>query len=120
MTLPVHDGLLQIFDVEHGACALLTVTAPNGGVRRLLIDCGHNASTRWTPGGHLKSLGVTQIEQLIITNYDEDHVSGYRSLADHCAGVSNFRGTGQQRKILTTRNDGELRFSFQAGVCRAN
>lgn len=86
MTLPVHDGLLQIFDVEHGACALLTVASPDGTFRRLLIDCGHNASTRWTPGAHLKSLGVAQIEQLVITNYDEDHVSGYRSLTDHGVG----------------------------------
>lgn len=40
---------LQIFDVEHGACALLT--ADNG--TRLMIDCGHNATTGWRPGSYL-------------------------------------------------------------------
>jgi hypothetical protein len=32
---------LQIFDVEHGACSLLT--ADNNA--RVMIDCGHNATT---------------------------------------------------------------------------
>ncbi len=77
--LPVHDGLLQIFNVEHGACALLTSMVP-GGYKRLLIDCGHNATTGWYPGEHLRALGVTFLEQLVITNYDEDHVSGFPNL----------------------------------------
>lgn len=80
MVLQVHDGVLQVFDVEHGACALLTVPAPNGGWKRMLIDCGHNATTKWYPGEHLRSLGVTHLDQLAITNYDEDHLSGYPNL----------------------------------------
>lgn len=63
---------LEIFDVEHGACALLT--CDNGN--RLMIDCGHNSTTGWTPGKHLQALGVTLLNKLVITNYDEDHVSG--------------------------------------------
>lgn len=78
--IPVNDALLQIFNVEHGACALLTTPAGLGGWRRVLIDCGHNATTGWYPGRHLGSLGVTSLEQLVITNYDEDHVSGYPDL----------------------------------------
>ena len=78
--LPVQEGLLQIFDVEHGGCALLTVPSGNGGVKRLLIDCGHNATTKWYPGRHLGGLGVTHLDQLVVTNYDEDHVSGYPDL----------------------------------------
>lgn len=77
--LPVHDGLLQIVNVEHGACALLTSPVP-GGIKRLLIDCGHNATTKWYPGEHLRALGVTFLEQLVVTNYDEDHVSGFPNL----------------------------------------
>lgn len=76
----LHDGLLQVFDVEHGACSLLTVPKGDGGVMRLLIDCGHNANMPWHPGAHLASLGVHQVDQLVVTNYDEDHVSGYRDL----------------------------------------
>lgn len=32
---------LKVFDVEHGACALLS--CDNGA--RLMIDCGHNSTT---------------------------------------------------------------------------
>jgi beta-lactamase superfamily II metal-dependent hydrolase len=67
---------LQVFDVEHGQCAMLTSDVGT----RLMIDCGHNASTGWTPGGHLQRLGVTSLDHLCITNYDEDHVSGFRDL----------------------------------------
>lgn len=77
---PVNDALLQIFNVEHGACALLTTPAQSGGVKRILIDCGHNATMDWYPGRHLSHLGATSLEQLIVTNYDEDHVSGYPDL----------------------------------------
>ena len=62
---------VQIFDVEHGACAL--VTADTGA--RLLIDCGHNSSTGWRPSSYLPAQGITTIDKLIVTNYDEDHVS---------------------------------------------
>lgn len=67
---------LEIFDVEHGACALLT--CDNGA--RLMIDCGHNGSTGWRPGTYLRSIGVSSLEMLAITNYDEDHVSGLPDL----------------------------------------
>jgi beta-lactamase superfamily II metal-dependent hydrolase len=80
MSLPVRDGLLQIFDVEHGACALFTSANVGVGCKRMLIDCGHNVTTQWTPGNHLQQLGVRTLEQLVITNYDEDHVSGYPDL----------------------------------------
>jgi beta-lactamase superfamily II metal-dependent hydrolase len=63
---------LQIFDVEHGACALLT--ADNG--TRLMIDCGHNATTGWKPGTYLRSKNISTLEMLAVTNYDEDHASG--------------------------------------------
>lgn len=67
---------LEFFDVEHGACALLT--CDDGA--RIMIDCGHNATTGWRPGTHLRSQGVTSLEMLAVTNYDEDHVSGLPNL----------------------------------------
>ncbi len=70
---------LKIFDVEHGACALLT--CDNGS--RLMIDCGHNGDTGWRPGRYLRDLGVSRLEMLAITNYDEDHVSGLPDLLDN-------------------------------------
>lgn len=86
MIVAVHDGLLQIFDVEHGACALMTT--PDGQVaRRLMIDCGHNRTMGFTPGLHLAKLGVRYLDQLVITNLDEDHVSGYPSFAGHGVAI---------------------------------
>jgi beta-lactamase superfamily II metal-dependent hydrolase len=68
--------ILEIFDVEHGACALVTT----GNGKHVLIDCGDNTSTGWEPGTVLRKRGITAIERLIVTNYDEDHVSGYPNL----------------------------------------
>lgn len=69
---------LQIFDVEHGACALLTADNDT----RLMIDCGHNAATGWKPGAYLRQSGITHLDMLAVTNYDEDHVSGANDLFD--------------------------------------
>ncbi len=70
---------LKIFDVEHGACALLTC---DDGMR-MMIDCGHNGTTGWRPGTYLRQQGVNNLDLLVITNYDEDHVSGLPDLREH-------------------------------------
>lgn len=83
MTPLLHDGALQIFDVDHGQCALLTIPKANGGNYRVLIDCGHAVNFRgapWYPGAHLQSLGVSYVDMLVATNYDEDHMSGFPDL----------------------------------------
>jgi beta-lactamase superfamily II metal-dependent hydrolase len=67
---------LKIFDVEHGAFALLTCDDDT----RLMIDCGHNGDTGWRPGTYLREEGIETLEMLAITNYDEDHVSGIDDL----------------------------------------
>jgi beta-lactamase superfamily II metal-dependent hydrolase len=69
---------LQIFDVEHGACALLTCDNNT----RLMIDCGYNASTGWRPGTYLQNQGIRKLEMLAITNYDEDHADAANNLFD--------------------------------------
>jgi beta-lactamase superfamily II metal-dependent hydrolase len=70
---------LKIFDVEHGACALLTCD----NLTRILIDCGHNGDTGWRPGPYLNEQGIYHIEMLINSNYDEDHVSGLPTVLRH-------------------------------------
>jgi beta-lactamase superfamily II metal-dependent hydrolase len=60
---------------------------PVGNCHRILIDCGHNATTKWYPGEHLWQLGVTQLPLLVVTNYDEDHVSGFRNLIEQGVNV---------------------------------
>ncbi|WP_220635539.1 ComEC/Rec2 family competence protein [Georgfuchsia toluolica] len=67
---------IEIFDVEHGACALLT--ADNGC--RLLFDCGHNTSTDWRPSKSLPARGIHAVDALVVSNYDEDHVSDFPNL----------------------------------------
>lgn len=82
MSFPIYDGALQIFDVDHGQCALLTMPSPIG-MRHVLIDCGHSVNFQgspWYPGAHLQQLGVNWVDLLVCTNYDEDHVSGFPDL----------------------------------------
>ena len=62
---------IEIFDVELGNCIL--VTADTGA--RMMIDCGHNGSTGWRPSVHLPAKGICAIELLVVSNYDNDHVS---------------------------------------------
>lgn len=68
--------ILEVFDVEHGACALVTTS----NCRRIMIDCGHNAKSGWRPGTFLVGAGIPRLDRLFVTNYDEDHVSGYPDL----------------------------------------
>lgn len=63
---------LEIFNVEHGACSLLT--CDDG--RHIAIDCGHNSTTRWYLHHHLLARGITYLDELWITNLDQDHLSG--------------------------------------------
>lgn len=90
------DGTLIIFNVDHGACALLTMPAGKPGVsHRILIDCGHSTDyqgTPWYPGQWLKRHGISYIDLLICTNYDEDHASGAPSLVEHGVGVGCILG----------------------------
>lgn len=79
--------ILDIYDVEHGACALITTS--NG--RRVMIDSGHNATTGWRPGTFLRNAGIMGLDRLYVTNYDEDHVSGLPDLLSNVAVHSLFR-----------------------------
>lgn len=68
--------IITIFDVEHGGCAL--VEANTGA--RVLIDCGYNPTTNWRPSTYLKARGISYLEELCVTNYDEDHVDDLPNL----------------------------------------
>ena len=67
---------IRIFDVEHGFCSY--IISDNGNV--ILIDCGHNDTTGFRPSEYLPRNRCTGIEQLIISNYDEDHISDLPNL----------------------------------------
>lgn len=83
MSIQLRDGGLQVFDVDHGQCALLTLPRAGGGAYRVMIDCGHAVNFNgapWYPAEHLQSLGIKHIDLLIFTNYDEDHASEFPDL----------------------------------------
>jgi beta-lactamase superfamily II metal-dependent hydrolase len=61
---------LTIFDVEHGFCAF--AVASNG--KALMIDCGRNETTGFSPSQHLLRQG-RELELLIVSHYDEDHIA---------------------------------------------
>ena len=89
---------LEIFDVEAGACALLT--ADNG--TRLMIDCGQNTSTGWRPGTYLLQQGTSTLEMLAITNYDEDHARGAPNLFDKVDVQWLWRNRSVSRNVVTS------------------
>jgi beta-lactamase superfamily II metal-dependent hydrolase len=71
---------VRIFDVEHGACAL--IESPNGGPIAL-VDCGTNTTTGWTPAGFIKGqMGRSKVDYLVITNADQDHYANLAMLRD--------------------------------------
>jgi beta-lactamase superfamily II metal-dependent hydrolase len=84
--------IVQVYDVEHGACAL--VTADNG--KRIMIDCGHSAANDFYPGTYLRAAGIDRLETLYVTNYDEDHVSGIENLYSN---VPNIPTIGRNRTV---------------------
>lgn len=82
MRIDLQDGLLQVFDVDHGQCALLTMPGPRGN-RYVMIDSGHATNFQgapWYPGQHLAAAGIKFLDLLVCTNYDEDHASGFPDL----------------------------------------
>jgi beta-lactamase superfamily II metal-dependent hydrolase len=87
----VTEHQLTIFDVQHGGCALLK-TKYNGALWTVMIDCGHKNNDRgqWFPGDYLRSQGIHTIDLLIITNLDEDHVSGLPNILKNNINVTNI------------------------------
>lgn len=70
------EMVLRIWDVEHGACAMLW-PRHNGQLGPLaMIDSGDNATERWRPSQFIRhELGRDRIDYLFVTNADQDHLS---------------------------------------------
>ena len=87
----VTDHRLTIFDVQHGACALLK-SDHDGLTWMTMIDCGHknNDRGRWFPGDHLQSQNISTLDLLVISNLDEDHVSGFPNLLEREVNIRNI------------------------------
>ncbi len=92
---------VHVFNVEHGACAWIQAEG-----RNVLVDCGHNSTRQWYPGTYLKRAGLSSIDALFITNYDEDHVSGIINLFDHVHVPRVFRNMSvSPREIRTLKSE---------------
>lgn len=76
---------LRIWDVEHGACAMLHHTLNGIAGRLAMIDSGDTAD--WTPAGFIRhELQRATLDYLFITNADQDHMSDLQGLWD--AGIN--------------------------------
>ena len=76
---------LRIWDVEHGACAMLHHVLNAVAGRLAMIDSGDTCG--WTPAGFITgNLRRRGLDYLFITNADQDHMSGLQGLWD--AGIS--------------------------------
>jgi beta-lactamase superfamily II metal-dependent hydrolase len=81
--------LLTIWDVEHGACAMLTHRNDGALGRLAMIDSGHAAD--WRPSTHIRhGLGRARLDYLFITNADQDHMSDLDGLWDHDIHVATL------------------------------
>lgn len=68
------EMLLRIWDVEHGACAMLHHLSYGVAGKLAMIDSG--STYGWRPSVFIKNgLGRNQLDYLFITNADQDHMS---------------------------------------------
>lgn len=69
-----------LWDVEHGLA--VWITTPSG--HHHCIDAGHNSETSFCPFKHMKNYhGVDNVDYLIISHPDKDHIEGLPSLLDN-------------------------------------
>jgi len=86
------DMILKIWDVQHGACAMLTHRSVYGVEGCLaMIDSGDNGLTRWKPSTYIKHyLNRSVLDYLFVTNADLDHISDLNNLWREGITVSTF------------------------------
>ena len=141
---------IEIFDVEHGACSLITTS----GRQHVMIDCGHKvgddivsqamvnalsgaihmpqaglgaqfgiggfgglsgllpsqppSSSGWRPSNELKRRGIQTIDKLIISNYDEDHLSDLPNIQGKIFIAEIFGNPSISMPLLKTMKSGRI------------
>jgi hypothetical protein len=79
--------VLRIWDVEHGACAMLHHLQNGIAGRLAMIDSGDTAE--WNPSAFIRYvLNRTTLDYLFITNADQDHMSDLQGLWDRGVNVA--------------------------------
>ena len=104
------EMILRVWDVEHGACAMVQHALGQHGGKLAMIDSG--STDDWRPSDYIRhDLGRTNLDYLFITNADQDHMSDLQGLWD--AGITvpvMFRNpsyTGEQMRQIK-RQSGRL------------
>lgn len=104
------EMILRVWDVEHGACAMVQHVKGQYGGKLAMIDSG--STDDWRPSDYIRhDLGRTKLDDLFITNADQDHMSDLQGLWD--AGITvpvMFRNpsyTGEQMRQIK-RQSGPL------------
>jgi beta-lactamase superfamily II metal-dependent hydrolase len=88
--------LLRVFDVEHGACAMLAAPTGTNADALAMIDCGHNNSTGWRPSHFIRrTLQRGWLDYLLITNADQDHISDLATLITSGISVRHLMSNTQ-------------------------
>lgn len=110
--------ILKIWDVEHGACAMLTHRSEYGVEGRLaMIDSGDNSTTGWKPSTYIKRyLNRSVLDYLFVTNADLDHISDLNNLWREGIAVSTFirnRSVSPQIMAIIKEMSGELTDDIQ-------
>lgn len=104
------EMILRVWDVEHGACAMVQHAMGQHSGKLAMIDSG--STDDWRPSNYIRhNLGRTNLDYLFITNADQDHMSDLQGLWD--AGITvpvMFRNpsyTGEQMRQIK-RQSGPL------------
>jgi beta-lactamase superfamily II metal-dependent hydrolase len=69
---------IDIHDVDHGGCAVVTSWAGH----RLMLDCGRSSDRLWSPSDAYRG---QHIDTLMLMNLDEDHVEDLVALWRACS-----------------------------------
>ena len=74
---PKHSA--YIYDVKDGLCVLV-----RNGNTNILIDCGEKGeAVKIDAINHMKSLGISKINHMILTHFHSDHVAGFKDFANN-------------------------------------
>lgn len=109
-TPAVQGERLHVFDVRQGSSALLT--GSSGG--SVLVDCGSQMRPHvgtWTIVPALCSLGVSELDCVVLSHSDADHVNGLASLLERIpvgqvVVSSDFGGDPHGQSILAWLKQG--------------
>lgn len=86
---PTVNMVLRIWDVEHGACAMLHPTFNGVAGRLAMVDSG--CTEYWRPSRYVcNDLRRMVLDYLFVTNADQDHLSDLNGFWDHRVSVSTL------------------------------